>query len=333
MALLNDEQRKLGAQLFLGLFACFLVYALKGFINIFLGAIVVYVLFKPFMQYLTTKFKMKSTWAAILIVLLSFLIVIVPSFFILQLFVERISDAFTTDSFIQSIDLMNQKLRTVLKIDLINQENIKSIQMKSAEFIADALSQSLSIIGNIGIMYFILFYLLINHGNLEKMVLKYIPINNDNLAILGSELEQQIFSNVLGAPVLAAVQGLIACIGYYFFGISDFIFWGIMTGIFSIIPVVGSALIWIPASVYLYSIGLQWQSIALAIFGVVVISSIDNVFRFYFQKKMADVHPLITIIGVIMGLEWFGIAGTIFGPLLLSYFLILVKMYRDQYSN
>lgn len=329
----ESRSKKVGAQVFLGVFACFLLYALKEFISIFLGAIVVYVLFKPLMLFLTNKLKMKNTWAALLIILLSFLIVIVPTFFVLQLFVDRISNAFSTESFMQTIELINHKSQAMFRIELINEENLKSLQVKSAEFIANALSQSLSVIGNIGIMYFILFYLLIHHSNIEKMLLQYVPIENENMAILGTELEQQVYSNVLGAPVLAAVQGVIACTGYYFFGIHDFIFWGIMTGIFSIIPVVGSAIIWIPASIYLYSVNMHWQGIALAIFGIAVISSIDNIFRFYFQKKMADVHPLITIIGVIMGLEWFGISGTIFGPLLLSYFLILVKMYRDQYNS
>jgi predicted PurR-regulated permease PerM len=333
MALLNDNKRKLGAQIFLLLFASFLLYALKGFINIFLGSIVIYVLFKPFMNFLTTKLKWKNSLAAVTIILLSFIIVIVPSFSLLKLFYEKISDVFITDTLKHTLEMVNVKSKSLLQVELINEENIKSLQMKSAGILADIFSQSLSVIGNIGIMYFILFYLLINYGNMEKMIIKFIPVDHENLTVLGSELEQQIFSNVLGAPVLAGIQGIVASVGYYFFGIQDFVFWGIMTGIFSIIPVIGSALIWLPAAIYLYTIDKHWQSISLIGFGFVIVSSIDNVFRFYFQKKIADVHPLITIIGVIMGLEWFGISGTIFGPLLLSYFLILLKMYREQYIN
>ena len=283
------------------------------------------------MNFLTSKLKWNHSLAAVTIILLSFIIVIVPSFFILKLFYEKIGTAITTDNFNHTLELLNQKSKSLLQIEIITDENIKSLQLKFAGLLADIFSQSLSVIGNIGIMYFILYYLLISAGNMEKMIVRYVPIDPGNLTVLGNELEQQIYSNVLGAPVLAAVQGMIATMGYYFFGIEDFIFWGIMTGIFSIIPVVGSALIWIPAAIYLYSIDKHWQGIAMLVFGLVIISSIDNVFRFYFQKKIADVHPLITIIGVIMGLEWFGVAGTIFGPLLLSYFLILLKMYREQY--
>ena len=231
----------------------------------------------------------------------------------------------------QSLSVLNEKSKTIFGLELVNPENIKTVQLKLTSILTDILNQTATILGDIGIMYFILFYLLVNYGNLEKMLEKYLPIHAYNLEILGKELETQTYSNALGAPVLATLQGIIACVGFYFFGIKDYLFWGIMSGIFSIIPVVGSALIWLPASIILISSGNQAQGIGLIIYGLAIISTIDNVFRFIFQKKIADVHPLITIIGIIFGLQMFGIAGSIYGPLLLSYFLILLKMYREKF--
>ncbi len=106
-----------------------------------------------------------------------------------------------------------------------------------------------------------------------------------------------------------------------------------MCGFLSFIPFVGSALVWFPAGIILASSGAYWQGIAILIYGIVVIINVDNVFRFILQKKIADIHPLVTVFGVIIGLKWFGIPGIIFGPLLISYFLIMIKIYRAEYGN
>ncbi|MBA3706212.1 MAG: AI-2E family transporter, partial [Bacteroidetes bacterium] len=81
------------------------------------------------------------------------------------------------------------------------------------------------------------------------------------------------------------------------------------------------------------SVGESWQGIGILIYGALVITNIDNVFRFMIQKKLADIHPLITVFGVIMGLNWFGLPGLIFGPILISYFLIMIKIYRIEYGH
>jgi len=327
----NKNRNQLLSTIFMFVFACFLLFALRGFINIFLGALIIYVLFKPIMQLLSVKLKWNKSVSAIIIILISFVIVLVPIFFVGKLLYSRISNYLNPDVVNQSLSLLNEKSKTIFGLELVNPENIKTVQLKLTSILTDILNQTATILGDIGIMYFILFYLLVNYGNLEKMLEKYLPIHASNLEILGKELETQTYSNALGAPVLATLQGIIACVGFYFFGIKDYLFWGIMSGIFSIIPVVGSALIWLPASIILISSGNQAQGIGLIIYGLAIISTIDNVFRFIFQKKIADVHPLITIIGIIFGLQMFGIAGSIYGPLLLSYFLILLKMYREKF--
>jgi predicted PurR-regulated permease PerM len=101
----------------------------------------------------------------------------------------------------------------------------------------------------------------------------------------------------------------------------------------SFLPVVGTAMVWIPAGIYIITAKTNWQGSGILIYGAVVITNIDNVFRFWLQKKFADVHPLVTVLGVIIGLNWFGIPGIVFGPLALSYFLLMVKMYKEEYGE
>ena len=94
---------------------------------------------------------------------------------------------------------------------------------------------------------------------------------------------------------------------------------------------VGCALVWVPYSVYLLLTGDLFYGFGLILYGAIVVANVDNLFRFIMQKRLADVHPLVTVFGVIIGLKWFGFLGIIFGPLMISYFLILLKMYRKEY--
>jgi predicted PurR-regulated permease PerM len=106
-----------------------------------------------------------------------------------------------------------------------------------------------------------------------------------------------------------------------------------MTGFFSFVPIIGTMVIVVPAAVYQFSFGEPWQGIGLLLYGVLVIGTIDNIFRFIFQKQFANVHPLITVFGVIIGLQMFSIPGIIFGPLILSWFLIFIRIYRKDFLN
>jgi predicted PurR-regulated permease PerM len=126
---------------------------------------------------------------------------------------------------------------------------------------------------------------------------------------------------------------MVAALGYWFFGLNEPVFWGIMTGLFSFIPFIGSTAIWLPAAAIMISSGFVWQGIALIIYGLLVISLVDNFVLIIFQKKFANVHPLVTILGFIIGVNLFGIPGIIFGPLLISYFLILLKIYKEEYLD
>jgi len=99
------------------------------------------------------------------------------------------------------------------------------------------------------------------------------------------------------------------------------------------IPFVGTALGVLPVTLLLYAQGNHVAAIGLLIYGIAVVGSTDNVFRMVVQRKLANLHPLITLIGVIIGVPLFGFIGLVFGPLLLSLFLLLVKIYKNEYGK
>lgn len=142
-----------------------------------------------------------------------------------------------------------------------------------------------------------------------------------------------VHSNAVGIPLLAIIQGGVAMIGYWFFDVPDILLTGFLTCLATVIPMVGTALVWFPIAVYMALSGDLFNGIGLAIFGTLIISQLDNLIRFILQKKMADIHPLITIFGVVIGLSLFGFMGVIFGPLLLSLFFLFVDMFKREYLD
>lgn len=138
-------------------------------------------------------------------------------------------------------------------------------------------------------------------------------------------------SNAIGVPLLAVIQGGIAMLGYYIFGAPEVILWGVVSCFATVIPVIGVAIVWIPLALYIGATGHWWMALGLSVYCIVIVANVDNLIRSVLQRKMADTHPLITIFGVVIGLSLFGFMGIIFGPLLLSIFVLCVQIFKAEY--
>jgi predicted PurR-regulated permease PerM len=309
-----------------------LFYTLRFFIDAFLGALIFYVLFRKLMSYLVEGRKWKRGLSSLLIILISFLVIVIPISIALDLIIPRITLFFSDTSItMNALRELDNRISSATGYQLLSEPNIQNLQTQAGVFITDFFSTSIGILTSLILMYFLLFYMLVNTGTMENKILRYLPFDQAIIIKFTDELENQTFSNAIGSPLLALIQGLVAALGYWLFGIDEPLFWGIITGFFSFLPVVGTAIIWLPAAIFQYSAGFHWQGIAILIYGVFIIGLLDNVLRFIFQKRLADVHPLVTVIGVIAGLSLFGIPGIIFGPLLISYFLLMIKILNNQF--
>jgi predicted PurR-regulated permease PerM len=166
---------------------------------------------------------------------------------------------------------------------------------------------------------------------METALYEYIPLKDDNVEKLGKEVNRMVMSNAIGIPVIALAQGVVAVIGYFILGVKEPIFWFGVTCIAAMIPVVGAALAYVPLAIIFFANGSNWQGVAILIFGFAIIGTVDNVLRFTLLRKLGDVHPLTTVFGVIIGLNLFGFIGLIFGPLLISLFILLLKIYSSEF--
>ena len=173
--------------------------------------------------------------------------------------------------------------------------------------------------------------MLYNYKGFEKGLKEILPFREENKQILAEETKEIIRANAIGIPLLGIIQGVFALIGYMIFGIEKPVLFAILTAFSTILPVIGTMAIWIPLGIGIIATGDVLSGIIFLMYGTFVIGGVDNLARFMLQKQLADIHPLITIFGVILGLQMFGFWGVIFGPLLLSYLVLFFNMYRHDY--
>lgn len=316
------------------LFGSLLVYSLKEYFTAFLGSIMFYVLFKGRMEYLVGKRKWTKNKAALLIILISFFIVLIPITLFFSMLYNKVAPVINNPTeFLGYLKQIDNNITEKFGIEIFSESNLKEIQSRGSEIASGAVNKGLDLFASITMMYFFLYFLLISFNRMEASILFFLPFSNSKIKIFGSELKSQTFSSAIGIPLIALVQGVFALGVYYFTGLPEAAFWAILTGFSSVIPIIGTAIIWLPASLYLFATGDIWQGIVVVIWCAVVMGSMDNVIRFVLAKKMADVHPVVTVLGIIFGLHYLGITGLIFGPLIISYFLTLLKIYNSEYQN
>ncbi|MBC6490760.1 AI-2E family transporter [Flavihumibacter stibioxidans] len=331
------SDHKINKYFFLGiivLFALFLLYSLIEFFTAFLAAIMFYVISKPLMEFLIKKKNWGKSVAAVFIIALSFLIILAPSTLFITMvynkiggFVERPELVLNT---LQSFD---QQISTRFSFRVLSPGNMEKIQEQATNIMTLVLNNSLNLFSTITMMYFFLYFMLMNVNRMEAATVFYLPFPRARIELFGRELVAQTFSNAVGVPLIAIVQGLTAYAAYKVVNLPEAGFWAIITGFASIIPIVGCALVWLPASIYLMATSHLWQGVFLVGWGAIILGSADNVVRFLLAKRMADTHPVVTVLGVIMGLKFFQLPGLIFGPLLISWFIILLKIYYWEFQT
>ena len=188
-----------------------------------------------------------------------------------------------------------------------------------------------SLVVNSVVLLFVLYYMLYEREYFETAIRELLPFTEENKRILVSETQRIIAANAVGIPLIAIVQGGFAYLGYIFFGVEGALFYAVLTAFATIIPMVGTMVVYVPLALTLGFAGSWGACVGLLIYGFLVIGGIDNVIRFLLQKSLADIHPLITVFGVILGVSIFGFWGVIFGPLLLSLLILLLNIFRHDY--
>jgi predicted PurR-regulated permease PerM len=309
-----------------------LVSELTTFIPGFLGAITLYMLSRDFYLKLVNQHGWRRGAAASLLMsayLLFFLLLIWIS--IELIYPKIIAITHQQDKIIQGLQTIVLKLEQLSGFALVTPENAKMLAGNVTAFVPELLNSTVMVITNLVMMFFVYYYLLVGGRNMERYLGKVIPLHPENIQTLAIETKQMIRANALGIPLICLVQGVVAALGYWIFGVQDWVLWGFFTGLFAFFPLIGTMIIWVPLVAYLYATGNDWMATGLGLYSMLITGNVDYLTRITLMKRIGDVHPLITILGVIVGLNLFGFIGLVFGPLLVSYFLVLTKIYLNEF--
>ncbi len=330
----NDRLRQLLLLALIILLAFILIGQLYIFLPGLLGGVTLYILSRSLFYRLIYKRQWKKGWTALLFIIAYLIIIATPVYFSIKLVSPKINDLINNqDKVIENLRGFSMKIKDYTGVEILSAENTKSISQKITAFIPKLINSTASVLTNLIMMFFLLYYLLVNGREVERYLNRIIPLKPKNIDTLASETKLMIRANALGIPIICLVQGVFAALGYWIFGVKDWGMWGFVTGVFAFFPLVGTMIVWIPIVISLYSTGQTWTATGLAIYSIIVTGNVDYITRLGLLKKMGNVHPMITVLGVIVGLGLFGFMGLIFGPLLVSYFIILVKIYMNEFTS
>ncbi|MDR2037967.1 MAG: AI-2E family transporter [Bacteroidales bacterium] len=305
---------------------------LRFFLGGALGALTFYVILRNPFLFLVEKRKWNKSIASLALILLLVIFLMLFGAGAIDMVMSRISE-FDNKRVMDGINVINDKIKQATGFDIYSSKFFEQTKDTLLRITSEVLNSAYGFAANMVMMIFILYFMLVNNTKMETNAVKIIPFRGKALSQVLQEVKGMIISNAVGIPSIMIIQGMIATLGYWIFGIKDPWFWGVITGFFSIIPIVGTVAVWGLLCIYLLGSGQIWQGIGLLLYCAVLVSSMDNIVRIVLGKYMVNTHPLITILGVIMGISLFGFWGIIFGPILIDLFLLLFKIYRTEYMH
>jgi predicted PurR-regulated permease PerM len=331
MSIFNYKQRNNIVLVAIILLGCFLVYASSGLFSSILGAIVLFTIFRPVYLHFVEKKHWNKSLVALLIILTSLIVIVIPFLSLSLMVISKISglnsSSFPIQEWVSKIDAF---AGTHLHQPKLAENTLQKLGGYATELFPSIISSAANIIVTLLLLYFLLYFMLVQIREFEAGLLKYAPFREQHALKFAQALQNSTYSNVLGQGIIAVAQGTLLANGFWIFGIPDPVFWGVIGAFISFLPVVGAPTLSIPASIILFATGHSIKGILLLVYGLLFIGNVDYVLRMIINKRIANTHPIISIIGVFIGLPLFGILGLVFGPLLLSYFILLLEIYETN---
>lgn len=297
-----------------------------------LGALTLYILSRASYFQLVYKRKWNKGLTAWLY-LLGYLFLLIGLVYITVTLLEKQVQPFLNDPASQ----LNKAKEAVADVQqktgftLVSEDTLNHLQEKLSAFLPSLVNDMANLLANLAIMLFVLYYMLVHGSEMEQYLGRIIPLKQQNVQLLARETNRLVKASALGIPLISIIQGITATIGYIIFGVKEFVLWGFLTGVFAFFPVVGTMIIWVPLVIFMYASGNEWSAIWLGLYSLIVTGNVDYLARISLLNKMGKIHPVVTVLGVIVGLGLFGFLGLIFGPLLVNYIILLFRIYTNEF--
>lgn len=331
----------------------------KPLINVFLWSFILSYLFYPLYVFLNRHIR-RPTLSSLLTVLIMVLVVTVPFFMIVRGISAEVFTFYTqaraevsngqisltalTSSCAQDSSFLCDGIRsldtwthTLLPEELMKQVSSKLVSASLNIAIAFILNVP-SMLFHIAIAFFITFFLLRDWEKFRKSVYEFVPFKSADMEKILHRINTMTHSILFASILVAFIQAILGMIGFWVVGFQSPILLGAIMGFFALIPVGGTGIIWLPASLYLAGKGMLlgtdlyiYQGIGLFLYGLLIISTLDNFLRPKLAGDAAKIHPVVIIAGVIGGVSLFGFVGIFVGPVILSLLITFVTLAIEKY--
>jgi predicted PurR-regulated permease PerM len=280
-------------------------------------------------------------WLASLVTILIFLIIICgPLFFIGTVVFNQAQDAYhsilinngSTNVLVQKIDTsINKLMPNGFVFD--TQSKISELGVFLANNIAKFFTATFNSILMFLLMVFTMFYLLKDGEKWKKNLTGLIPLSEDHIKEILAKLASAINRILKGSFFIAITQGVLVSIGFTIFGVPSAALWGVVAGIASFIPTMGTSIISIPAILFLYFTGMHIQAVGLLIWSIILVGMIDNFLSPYVISKNTEIPSLFILFSILGGISLIGPVGVLIGPLILSLLYSLISIYRQEVNQ
>lgn len=302
-------------------------------IPIFLGLLAAYILFPIYVK--IKKVVKEKNFATIIIIVLLILISLALVWLLVPLLLSQGFEAF---SGLQKIDVGSNIVKYLHFIPStqilssistgINNLIIKSFNSFLTE-LTDIILNLPNLLLQFTVFIFIFYFVIRDSDKLVLYIKEISPFSSSTEREFVLQFRKITDSIVYGQLLIGVVQGIFLGLGLLVLGVQNVVVLTVVAIVLSMIPILGAWLVWLPISIFLFINGNIWQGIILALYGALFVSIIDNVLRFIFLSKSSHLNIPLSVLGLIGGVYTFGIVGFVLGPLILSYVLIFINLYRE----
>ena len=302
----------------------------QNFISALLGAVVLSFMFSPINEYLFRKIKNKNI-SSLLTVLIIFLIFLVPLVFIANLLLQQALNIYSIVNQLDFAEFLNYFGLGSSGFGYSFYVLLQELPGYLVNLVSDFVFSLPQMMLQFFIMLFATFYFLKDNELIWTNLKTILPLKKKYRELFVKEFRDVTQGVVFGIVVTGLIQGLVGTIGLLIFGVPNALLWGVVLTFLAMLPFVGPFLVWAPASLYLYFIGDVFSAVLLFVYGLVVVSLIDNIVRPALISAKSRVHPLIILIGLFGGLGLFGFVGIVLGPLILAYLAVVFRIFKSEH--
>ncbi|MEI8103593.1 MAG: AI-2E family transporter [Candidatus Moraniibacteriota bacterium] len=324
----------------------FLIF--KPFLTAILAAAVLAALFQSTYQNLLRKTNESEITSGLLSILFIIVIVFVPLFAILGVSIKEASSFFqsfsnnsgTSSVFVEHILNSARNLpyaETIFGQNAFNMaslvESLRGLGGNLLGFVEILYMNVEQFVVWTFIMFFTLFYFFIDGKTILAEMMRLSPLKNEHEALLMQKFVSMSRATLRITVIIGFIQGFLGTIMFFVAGVPSAILWGLLMAVMSVVPAVGSALVWMPAAIILIALGNVWQGVFVLVVGGGVISIVDNILRPKLVGKDTEMHPLMVFFATLGGISLFGFPGFVIGPIIMSLFLALGEIYAIEFRG